>query len=60
MCVWVLTLVPLLYHIHLSATGVSRPEIQHIHAKSWSGEIQVSGLAGGPSFAGVIPIYTQS
>ena len=40
-------------YIHLSATGVSRRESLRTHAKSWSRGTQVSGLAGGSSFAGV-------
>lgn len=49
---WDLTLVPLLYHVHLSATRTSHSGSLP-QAEAWSGAAQASGLAGGPSFAGV-------
>lgn len=49
---WDLTLVPLLYRVHLSATRTSHSGSLP-QAEAWSGAAQASGLAGGPSFAGV-------
>lgn len=46
-------LVPLLHRSHLSAVWRSRKESLPAHSKAWNGKNQVSGLAGGPSFAGV-------
>lgn len=50
---WDLTLVPLLYRVHLSATRTSHSGNLPTQAEVWSGAAQASGLAGGPSFAGV-------
>lgn len=50
---WDLTLVPLLYHVHLSATRASHSGSLPTQTKAWRGAAQASGLAGGPSFAGV-------